>query len=105
VPVKVYFIPKTNLGKWSISLIIIFIVLFVIFQILVASGQRGGETFLDNLWLSVPMLLAATSGVMAFLLGLISIIKNKERSALVFVSTIVGFFILWFIVGELLVPH
>jgi hypothetical protein len=67
----------------------------------VASGQRGGETFLDNLYISVPMLLAAISGVLAFILGLIAIIKNKERAFFVFISTILGFFILWFVVGSL----
>jgi cytochrome bd-type quinol oxidase subunit 2 len=99
--VKLYFVPKTRLGKWSILFIFVFLMLLVVFLLFVASGQRGGETFSDNLYLSVPMLLAAISVALTFLLGLISIIKDKERSIFVFISTILGFFILWFIVGSL----
>ena len=102
---KLHFIPKTQLGKWSIWLIIAFIVLFMSFQLLVASGQRGGDTFFSNLALSVPMLIAGISGISAFFTGIIGIIRNKERSFLAFISTIIGFFILFFVLGEFLFPH
>ena len=102
---KLHFIPKTRLGKWSIWLIIAFIVLFVTFQLLVALGQRGGATFFSNLALSVPMLMAGISGISAFFTGIIGIIKSKERSVLVFIASIIGFFILFFVLGEFLVPH
>jgi lipopolysaccharide export LptBFGC system permease protein LptF len=92
---KLYLISKTQLGKWSIWLIITFIVLFISFQLLVASGQRGGDTFFSNLVLSVPMLIAGISGIAAFFTGIVGIIKNKERSVLVFISTIIGFLILY----------
>ena len=102
---KIRFIPITTLGKWSIWLIIAVIVLFIIFQLLVASGQRGGTTFFSNLALSIPMLIAGTSGILAFFTGIISIIKSKERSVLTFITTAIGFFILFFVSGELLFPH
>jgi len=102
---KIHFMPKTRLGKWSIWLIIAFILLFTTFQLLVASGQRGGATFFSNLVLSVPMLIAGISGISAFFTGIIGIIKSKERSVLTFVATIIGFFILFFVLGELLFPH
>jgi cytochrome bd-type quinol oxidase subunit 2 len=102
---KIRFIPRTRLGKWSIWLIIAVIVLFIIFQLLVASGQRGGATFFSNIALSVPMLIAGLSGISAFFTGIIGIIKSKERSILTFIATIIGFFILFFVLGELLVPH
>ena len=102
---KLRFIPKTHLGQWSIWLITVFIVLFIVFQILVASGQRGGATFFSNLALSIPMLIAVITGILAFFTGIIGIIKNKERSVLVFSSTIIGFFILVFVSAEILFPH
>lgn len=102
---KLYSIQKTRLGKWSIWLIIAFIVFFMTFLLLVASGQRGGATFFSNLALSVPMLIAGISGISAFFTGIIGIIKSKERSVLVFIATIIGFFILFFVLGEFLVPH
>ncbi len=102
---KIRFIPRTRLGKWSIWLIVAFILLFMMFQLLVASGQRGGDTFFSNLALSVPMLIAGICGILAFFTGIIGIIKGKERSVLVFIATVIGFFILFFVLGEFLVPH
>jgi len=51
------------------------------------------------------MLIAGISGVCSFALGLISIIKNRERSIFVFIATIIGFFILYWILAEILFPH
>lgn len=70
--------PKTRLGKWSAGLIITFLLLFVIFQLLVASGQRGGETFSDNLTLSIPALLMAAAGIAAFLQAVLQLSNLKN---------------------------
>ena len=102
---KNIFIPKTRLGQWSIWLIVALFVLFISFQLLVASGQRGGATFFSNLALAVPMLIAGICGVSAFFTGIIGIIKSKERSVLAFLATMIGFFVLFFVSGEILVPH
>lgn len=74
-------------------------------QLLVAFGQRGGETFFSNPVLSIVALLMGTSGVLAFVTGTISIFRNRERSILVFLSTALGLFVLIFWLGEVLVPH
>jgi predicted Abi (CAAX) family protease len=103
--VRINVLPKTSWGKWSVGLIVALILFFVLFVILVASGQRGGETFFSNLLLRVPMLLAGTCGVAAFVTGLIGIIKSKERSILVYLAIFIGFDILVFCLGEVLVPH
>lgn len=97
--------PTTSLGKWSVGLIVIFFLLFATFQLLVASGQRGGATFFSNLVLTIPILLAGTSGVLAFFTGIASIVKSAERSALVFLAAAMGLFILVFWLGEILSPH
>lgn len=102
---RVSILPKTPLGKWSIGLIVAFIVFFMAFQLLVASGQRGGETSFSNLVLTIPILLAGTSGVFAFLTGLIGVIRNRERSILVFLSMVIGLFVLLFWLGEVIFPH
>lgn len=102
---RITILPKTLLGKWSAGLLVAFVVFLGAFQLLVASGQRGGETFFSNLLLSIPILLAGASGVLAFLAGLISVIRNKERSVLVFLAILVGFFVLIFWLGEVIVPH
>jgi len=99
---KPHFIPKTHLGQWSIWLITVFIVSFIV---VIASGQRGGATFFSNLALSIPMIIAGISALLAFFTGIIGIIKSKERSVLACSSTIVGFFILLWVSAEILFPH
>jgi len=97
--------PKTTLGRWSIGLIASLFLFYVLFQLLVVSGQRGGDTFFSNLTLTIPILLAEISGVSAFVTRIIGIIKSKDRSVLVFVATVIGFFVLAFWLGEVIFPH
>ncbi|NQT31443.1 MAG: hypothetical protein HQ588_03835 [Deltaproteobacteria bacterium] len=97
--------PKSTMGKWSTGLIIAFLLFFAVFLILVASGQRGGDTFFSNLSLTIPMLLAGVSGVSALVTGIIGIVKSRERSVLVFMATAIGLFVLVFSLGEILFPH
>jgi cytochrome bd-type quinol oxidase subunit 2 len=102
---KVYFIPKTRLGRWSLCLIITTILFFIILSLLAASGQQGGDTFLDNLALAIPGLIMIISGVAAFFTGIISLIRSRERGILVFIATLLGLFVIIFITGDLLFPY
>jgi len=102
---RVTILPKTPLGKWSTGFIGAFVVFFVTFILLVASGQQGGDTFFSNLVLGIPGLLAGASGVLAFLTGLIGVIRNKERSILVFLAMLIGLYVLVFGLGEVIFPH
>lgn len=88
----VNFIPKTRLGKWSVGLIIVSFLSFALVLLLVASGQL----FIN------PMFLAGICGISSFFTGTISIIKNKERSILVFLATAIGLYILFLYLGEIL---
>lgn len=97
--------PKTLLGKWSVKFITIFILFLAIFYLVANSGQRGGDTFFSNLWLATPILIAGASGILAFITGIIGVVKYRERSVLVFISIVLGFFVLLFILGEILSPH
>jgi hypothetical protein len=96
--------PKTKFGKWSVGCLGLFFVLLLLARVIVASGQAGGETFFSNPLISVPMSLAGIAGVLAFVFGVYSIIKQKERSVLVFVTTLIGLLILGFAAGELFGP-
>ena len=97
--------PKTKLGKWSVSLIGAFIVFLLIFYAIITTGQRGGDTFFSNMYLTIPFLLAAISGISSFICGLIAIIKQRERSVLVFISSFLGFLITLFLAAEIIFPH
>ena len=102
---KVHFIPKTRQGKLSTWLIVAFIVFFGLFFIFVASGQRGGATFFSNLWLTVPMLLAGISGISAFFTGITGVIKDRERSVLVYLAMLIGLIVLLYCLAEIIFPH
>ncbi len=102
---RVHFKPKTNLGKWSAWLIVAFAVSMASFGILVASGQRGGDTFFSNPIIGIPILIAAASGIAAFITGLISIVRRKERSISVYVAVAFGLITLVFVLGEIIFPH
>ena len=99
---RVNLVPKTNLGKWSVGLIIAFFAFLGLFQILLVSGQRGGDTFFSNPLLILPLLIAGICGVAAFFTGIIGIAKRGERSVLVFLATLIGLFVLLFMLGEIL---
>ena len=107
---KVELVPKTRLGKWSVRLIAAFLLLFFLAQIVVAIGRIQGafDTGLFNFYqilIPAAIIPAGICGVAAFLTGLISIIKYKERSILVFISCVFGFLVLTFVLGEFLFPH
>ena len=93
------------MGKWSIGLIIAFFLFFAVFWIFIALGQRGGDTYFSNLALAMPSLLSGVSGVFAFLTGLIGVIRNRERSILVFLAMLIGLFVLLFCLAEVIFPH
>jgi len=99
-------LPKTTPGKWSIGLIIAFFLLLATgMTVVTAFHQTGGNTIFDNLWISIPMLGAAVSAITGLFVGIAAIWKQKERAILVFVPIIIGFLVLFFVLGEILVPH
>jgi len=97
--------PKTSQGKWSIGLIVAFFLLLELHFFLLKSGQRGGETFFSNLTLAINLIISGLSGISSFFTGAYAILKMKERSLLVFISTAIGAFVLIFWLGEILSPH
>ena len=97
--------PSTQLGWWSVGLTVGFFVFFGVFQILVASGQRGGETFFSNPWLSVSMLTAASLAIAGGVTAVIGIFWKRGRSLFSFFALLLGFFVVVFIVGEIAFPH
>jgi len=98
-------IPKTRLGNLVIILILIFFIFLGLFFLFVFLGERGGATFFSNLKLTIPIMIAVISGISAFFIGSSSIIKKKERAISVFLATILGFFILLWVLAEVMFPH
>jgi len=91
---RLNFIPKTRLGKWSVWLNAFFLIIITTSIILV--NVLGILSYDDHWWdMTVPLVFFAS--ITAFILGLITIRKNKESSALVYASVIIGLLAILFI--------
>lgn len=83
----------------------VFVGAFIYMNIMVAFGQEGGDTLLDNPLLALGGITLALSGISAFVSGVIATFKYKDRSLLVFVSTAIGLLITLFLLGEIGSTH
>ena len=91
---RLSFVPKTRLGKWSVELNTFFLMVIIISIILV--NMLGLLSYDDHWWdVTVPIIFFAN--IAAFILGIIAIIKNKERSVLVYISVTIGLLAILFI--------
>ena len=104
--------PKTILGKWSLGLIIAMPILFIIgvsfVDTLYQSVSAGGTIIKDiaaRPALALTMLAGMGAGIAAFITGLIAILKKKERTLLVYASTVVGAGLILFLIAEIAFPH
>ena len=108
---NVNFAPKSGLGKWSIGLIVIAPILFYIGMLFVGFYESipAGKTILHDVvtrpWLALSMLGGFFFSIVAFLFGAIGIIEKKDYSVFVFVSTLLGFFVLLWFLTEIWFPH
>ena len=105
---RLFSLPTTKLGRWSMWLAVAFMVMFAINSVFIgAFGTSTNETmnaFSRTVmpFYGIGMLLAGVSGGV---LGLISIIKNHERSWVVWATLLPLAFVLFLLIGEFAVPH
>ena len=86
--------PQTKLGKWSVRLNALFLVVIATSIILV---KVLGVLSYDDHWWDVTVPILALTTIVAFVLGIIAIIKNRESSVLVYASVIIGLLAILFI--------
>ena len=106
---KISILPKTSLGKWSTGMIFAALLMVVVSIIEVVSGSRGGVTFhVTSVW-QITNLLVVVFAISSMVIGIIGIVKSKERSILVFVATALGVLVAVFVlilgIDELLASH
>ena len=108
---NINFTPKSHLGKLSVVLIVLVPVFFYIgmsfvdFYESIPAGRTIPQDIILRPGIALPMLAAFISGIAAFFAGAIGIIRKKDRSILVFLSTALGFFVLLWCLAEILFPH
>jgi len=110
--VKISILPITKLGWWSLRLAVAMPVLFFIgmsFTTLLYESVPAGGTILKDITvrpaLALTMLAGMASGVSACIIGLIAIIRQKERALLVYGATLLGVLLIIFLFGEFIFPH
>lgn len=98
--VRISILPKSLLGRWSVGMAAAFILLLVLSGVL--TGLGGVEPGPVGAIVGIAF---GISGIAALVTGLISTIKSKERSILVFLAMLTGLFVLIFLFGDFLYPH
>lgn len=100
-----HLLPTTLLGRWSVALLGLCVGSFAVFFLMVAAGQRGGETIFDNWLLTGPIAVAGISATAAALVGLIALVRDRERGLVVLLAIVLGALVTLFFAGELLNGH
>jgi len=96
-------LPRSKLGWVAGGLMIAFIVMFFINSFVFmppSTNELFPRAFL--IFYGIFMMLC---GFTAGVVGLIALIKNRERSWLVWLAVLPGSFVVFFMLGEFLVPH
>jgi hypothetical protein len=83
-------LPKSTLGKWSVGISVVFI-------ILISTKIQFS--------IHVPTFAIGALGLIGFIVSLIAIFKNKDRSVLIFLPVLVGLIIILWTAAEFIFPH
>lgn len=87
---QIVLFPKSALGRWSIGLAIAWILSFVLAELSLGPGPDY------NMALAITFSIIVTAiGVAAFVTGIMSIVRDKERSISVFIAALIGFYSLF----------
>ncbi len=98
--------PSTQLAVWSLWLIVLFVaVLASVTLTTQIFNLQGGETFTDNLFVSKPMLVAMGVAICAFVIGVLSVARYKERSLIVAIPILLGLVVVIYLLGELVITN
>jgi len=98
-------VPQTRVGCWCVRFFGVGLVGLVLMALSIGSGQRGGDTLVDNWWISGPALAAAVGFVGAFAIGSIAVVRAHERAVTVFGVTAFGALVAIYLVAEVTNPH
>ena len=83
---KFSFLPKSRVAKTAMFLFVLQLLCLAFFFVMITVfNQRGGETFFSNLWLTAPMLMAWTTGIIACVLATTSLIKDASKSLVILI--------------------
>jgi len=101
-------LPTTKLGKWSMWLAAAFMVGFAVNTVI--TGVVGTSTDPDveafsQTYLPYWGVTLFAVGFAAGVVGLVAMLKDKERSLITLLTLVPLLFVIVFLLGEFLVPH
>jgi hypothetical protein len=102
---RLWSLPKTDWGRWSVRLLVVFLVLFPTWIAYSSLRQIPRPTFFSDPIHVLLLLPAAASAVLGGVLGLWSALFGGERSFLTLLSILVGGFVAWWGAAEIFFPH
>jgi len=91
---KITFSPKTRIGKLSIGLTMLYLLLLIVFFAFMLFGL---VTFNEGHWWDLTVGIAVPLIISAFITGIIAVRKNKDRSVLVYLSIFIGSCVILFL--------
>jgi hypothetical protein len=94
--------PRTQVGWWSMGLAVSFFVLFEVWQVYVNATPRPRPTFFSDPLQAFLILSTAATAITGAILGVLALVLKRERSILIVVSTLIGSFVLYWTIGELM---
>ena len=109
--IKINFALKSSLGKWSVGLIVIFPILLYIgmsdvnFYRSIPAGSTIMQDIIVRPKVALPMLAGFVFGIASFFTGIIGILRKKDNSIFVFLSTAIGFFVLLWCLSQFLFSY
>ncbi len=98
-------VPFSSVGRGSLGLAVVSLVSLMVFYLMCATGQRGGEGFFDNWFLAGPILVVAVTGIAGLVSGCFAVLRRHERGLLVAIPIAWGLLVALFAFGELSPNH
>lgn len=88
---KIKILPTTRQAKTALILILVSLILFVIGSVLPSeTNYTGMEIIKHNPLQAIITIMISAAGIGALVLGLSSVIKEKERSVITFLVILIG---------------
>ena len=104
---KFIFLPKTKAGKYCVALIALTIISVLIVGAVGMNAEPTNNSggFFGNMPLALMTIGAFAAAIVSFSFGLIAIVRNTERSVLVYICLAIGALAIYFgiaqVIGEI----
>ena len=95
--------PHSRLGKWSAGLMILFVAMYLVNAVVLM--PTSGEAMWHRTIMPVYGVSMILCGITAGVTGTIAVIRQNERSWVVWLAILPGLFMLFLLIGEFIIPH